>query len=233
VADADAPRLQAAPLVTVKVLLLIEPMPRRAQDEFTLRARSLTDGFEISEPIVVAQRPLYGGQYLGLQLRVFPTPRTVRSSSQPVKTGSTRSLHASPSEALDVLITISPMPRRRADSFDLIALCLTRRFQVDVASIGQYPAHGGQSVTLSVRVYPEKPTERRRRWDDGWPESAEEFGRAVWHARTSLELSKAALAKLTGITDVTLCRIEGGGIPSPPTRTALIQALSKAGAIRQ
>jgi hypothetical protein len=227
-----------APLVTVKALLLIAPMPRRARDEFSLRARSLTEGFEVSEPIAVAQQPLHGGQYLGVQLRIFPAPRTVSSSHHPVKAPSAPPPYAPLSESVDILITISPMPCRRADKFDLRAQCLTSGFEVDAAAIGQSPVHGGQSVTIAVRVYPEKPIDPppppdKGRWDDGWPESAEDFGRAVRVARTDVGLSKAALSRLIRITDVTLRRIERGGLPSPATRAALVQALSKKGPIHQ
>ncbi len=236
--DGDALPAQSAPRATVKALLLIEPMPRRAQDEFALRARSLTDGFDVSEPIITAQHPQNGGQLLGIQLRVFPTPPRAARPSRATPRSTPSFPPARRLESIDVLITICPMPDRRSDEFSLRAQSLTAGFDVEHAAVlGQYAAHGGQSLTITLHVCPEKPmvqppAPEKGRWDDGWPESAEAFGLAVAEARASLSLGKAALAKLAGITYVTLLRIERGGEPSPASRDLLVQALLKAGVRR-
>lgn len=69
----------------VNVLLTVADAPVAASDEFSLIARSMTDGFSVGEPIVIGQHSLNGGQCLKVQVPIFPSPPPAPVPSGPAR----------------------------------------------------------------------------------------------------------------------------------------------------
>jgi hypothetical protein len=119
-----------------------------------------------------------------------------------------------------ITLTIDPAPERAADEFKLTATSATECFSVDEPVIvGQYARNGGQSLTTMVRIYPSPPPHVQLvPWCLVKP-TPTDFGRSVRLARERAGLSKAELARRTGLTEMTIRNIDNASC-LPPRRAA-------------